>query len=241
MPEDVKISSCRLWKQAVKSRQAELEVGRTETKRAPPLSTAMVVALEIFVCEEGNPTYLRGMAWVVLLCVWACMRVDDLAGLDPKRLSLSSRGLKGYLVRTKTTGPGKNVKEVPFYVARRISVSGMDWLKVGVDLWLDFGCLNRDYFVFVASSDFWHPIQKFASTDRVAGYARLVFAALKQPYKPRFSKWKVKSDVPLIPDGGIMFWSAHSMRHYLPSVVAPINIGKDQRDYVGRWRVNFHQ
>ena len=55
VPEDVKISSCRLWKQAIKSRQAELEVGRTETKRAPPLSTAMVVALEILVCEEENP------------------------------------------------------------------------------------------------------------------------------------------------------------------------------------------
>ena len=53
VPDDFKISSCRLWKQAVKSRQSELEVGRTETKRAPPLSTAMVVALEILVCGEG--------------------------------------------------------------------------------------------------------------------------------------------------------------------------------------------
>ena len=38
-----------------------------------------------------------------------------------------------------------------------------------------------------------------------------------------------------------MFWSGHSMRHYLPSVAAAINIGKDQRDYVGRWHLNFHQ
>ena len=241
VPEDGKISSCRLWKQAIKSRQAELEVGHTETKRAPPLSTAMVVALEILVCGEENPAYSRGIAWVVLLCVWACMRIDDVAGLDPKRLSLRSRGLKGVLVRTKTTGPGKNVKEVPFYVARKISLSGMDWLKVGLDLWLDFGNLNRDYFVFVASSDWWHPIQRFASTERVAGYVRHVFASLKQPYKPRYSKWKVKDDVPLIPDCGVMFWSGHSMRHYLPSVAAAINIGKDQRDYVGRWHVNFHQ
>ena len=64
------------------------------------------------------------------------MRIDDLAGLDPKRLSLSSRGLK-------CTGPRK---EVPFYVARRISLSGVDWLKVGL----------------------------------VAGYVRLVFAALRR-------------------------------------------------------------
>ena len=87
-------------------------------------------------------------------------------------------------------------RRFPLYVARRISLSGMDWLKVGLDLWLDFGCLNRDYFVFVASSDFWQPIQKFASTDRVGGYVRLVFAAaLKQPHKSRLEleseKWCV--------------------------------------------------
>ena len=239
--DDVKISSCRLWKQAVKSRQTELEVGRTETKRAPPISAAMVVALEVLACEEDRPTYLRGMAWVVLLCVWACMRIDDLAGLVPKRLTLSGRGLKGILVRTKTTGSGKNVKEVPFYVARKISISGYDWLKVGHDIWMDFGCLDRDYFVFVASADWWHPVQKFASTDRVANYVRMVFAALEQPYRPRFSKWKVRKEAPLIPGCGVMFWSGHSMRHFLPSVAAAININKDQRDYVGRWHVNFHQ
>jgi len=31
------------------------------------------------------------------------------------------------------------------------------------------------------------------------------------------------------------------MRHFIPSVAAAINIPKDQRDYVGRWHVNFHQ
>jgi len=102
------------------------------------------------VTDGDKPTYLRGMAWIVLVCVWGCMRIDDLAGLDPKRLSLGSRGLKGFLVRTKTTGPGKNVKEVPFYIARKISVSGHDWLKSGLDIWLGYGCPDRDYFVFIA-------------------------------------------------------------------------------------------
>ena len=43
------------------------------------------------------------------------MGIDDLVGLDLKRLSLSSGGLRVFLVRTKTTGPGKNVKAVPFF------------------------------------------------------------------------------------------------------------------------------
>ena len=241
VPDECKISGCRLWKQAVKSRIAELEVGNTHTNRAPPLSTAMIIALEVLVTDVDKPTYLRGVAWIVLICVWGCMRIDDLAGLDPKRLSLSSRGLKGFLVRTKTTGPGKNVKEVPFYIARKISLSGHDWLKSGLDIWLGYGCPDRDYFVFIAGANFWEPIQRYASTERVASYVRLVFAALEQPFKPRFSKWKVRSDSPLLSESGVLFWSGHSMRHFIPSVAAAINIPKDQRDYVGRWHVNFHQ
>ena len=31
------------------------------------------------------------------------------------------------------------------------------------------------------------------------------------------------------------------MRHFLPTVAASIDIGKEQRDYVGRWHVNLHQ
>ena len=31
------------------------------------------------------------------------------------------------------------------------------------------------------------------------------------------------------------------MRHFLPSVAASVDIGKEQRDYVARWHVNQHQ
>ena len=96
-------------------------------------------------------------------------------------------------------------------------------------------------FVFIAGANSWDPIQRYASTERVASYVRLVFAALEQPFKPRFSKWKVRSDSPLLSESGVLFWSGHSMRHFIPSVAAAINIPKDQRDYVGRWHVNFHQ
>ena len=39
----------------------------------------------------------------------------------------------------------------------------------------------------------------------------------------------------------ITYWSGHSMRHFLPTVAAAIDIGKEQRDYVGRWHINLHQ
>ena len=40
---------------------------------------------------------------------------------------------------------------------------------------------------------------------------------------------------------GVMYWTGHSMRHFIPTVAAAIDIGKEQRDYVGRWHVNLHQ
>ena len=40
---------------------------------------------------------------------------------------------------------------------------------------------------------------------------------------------------------GMTYWSGHSMRHFLPTVAAAIDISKEQRDYVGRWHINLHQ
>ena len=92
------------------------------------------------------------MCWVVLLCTWGCLRLSDLEGLDPSRIALGSRGLRGVLVRTKTTGPGKQVKETPVFVSRRISVSGHDWMRCGFNIWQEFGNTSRDYFVMTTDA-----------------------------------------------------------------------------------------
>ena len=113
--KEMKTSSMVPWIQGVRSRIAELEFGRTQTRRAPPPTVAMLMSLEINVVDITRPEYERAISWVILLCTWACLRLSDLEGLDPGRLQLGSRGLKGILVRTKTSGPGKQVKETPIF------------------------------------------------------------------------------------------------------------------------------
>ena len=54
------------------------------------------------------------------------MRDSDLQGIDVSRLKLFRDGLKGFPVKTKTTGPDKKVAEVPFFVGRDIGLSGCD-------------------------------------------------------------------------------------------------------------------
>ena len=238
---DMRISGTPVWVQGVKSRLAELELGRTQVRRAPPPTVGMLVALELTVMSVEMGEYHRAIAWVVLLCVWACLRLSDLEGLDPGRLTLGSRGLRGVLVRTKTTGPGKPVKETPIFVSRRISLTGCDWLRCGFDLWDGFGFKSRDYFVMASDSYLEAPKAKYATVERVGIYIRQVFLALQTPVKPRFQSWKLKDGAGMVDPIGMTYWSGHSMRHFLPTVAAAINISKEQRDYVGRWHINLHQ
>ena len=88
-----KISDSSLWKQAINSRLCEIEQDGCTVSKAPPLSVATLISLELFISDTGNRVYCRAIAWVILLCVWGCMRLSDLEGLDPQRIHLSSRGL----------------------------------------------------------------------------------------------------------------------------------------------------
>eukprot|EP00435_Cladocopium_sp_Y103_P009281 s3525_g2.t1 len=239
---DMRISLTPLWLQSVKSRIAELEQSDTKTKRAPPPTVAMLLSLELTVMSVGSFTdYFRAMAWLILLCTWACLRLSDLEGLVPNRLELGSRGLRGILVRTKTTGPGKHVREVPIYVSRKISLSGLDWMRCGYDIWKNLGFENRDYFVLSTNAAMDRVIHKFAPVERVAVYIRRVFMGLRVACKPRYQGWKLKENEPLLDKIGVMYFTGHSMRHFLPTVAAAIQINKEQRDYVGRWHVHLHQ
>ena len=181
------------------------------------------------------------MCWVVLLCTWGCLRLSDLEGLDPSRIALGSRGLRGVLVRTKTTGPGKQVKETPVFVSRRISVSGHDWMRCGFNIWQEFGNTSRDYFVMTTDAKMENAIAKYAPIEKVALFVRQVFLGLSSPAKPRLQLWKHRDDMQMMDQVGMLYWTGHSMRHFLPTIAAAINIGKEESDYIGRWHVNLHQ
>ena len=91
---EMRLSAHPMWKTAQKSFEKDLVEGRTARKQAPPVSVAMIVSLELFVVH-GDERYWRALAWICLICVWACLRVGDLEGIDRRRLSLSEIGLKG--------------------------------------------------------------------------------------------------------------------------------------------------
>lgn len=62
VPAAQKISGHRLWLQSVKSLMSDLDNSATPVRRAPPLSVAMVLALEVMVADEDQPLYARALA-----------------------------------------------------------------------------------------------------------------------------------------------------------------------------------
>ena len=102
-------------------------------------TAAMVISLELLVVCEEQAWYSRFIAYLMLLSLWMCFRVDDLQWLDPNRVVFSDEGVTMILRRSKTTGPGRRAREVPAYVHREASLSGADWIQAGMGLLLSEG------------------------------------------------------------------------------------------------------
>lgn len=233
VPIDQKICHHRLRLQSVKSHMAELDQQAKPIHRAPPLSVAMVIALKVFVCSEEEPKYARAIAWIALVCIWACMRLSDLEGLLPGRISVSDSNENN---RPRKTGE----RGSDFHCAKCL----LEWYGLDEERLVYLGVLWRHkpgLFCFrIKAGHGRAKYVKFASVERIASYVRMIFSMLKRPSKQRYAGWRCKSE-PLLPKDGIMFWSGHSTRHFLPSVAASIQVGKEQRDYLGRWHVGLHQ
>ena len=91
-------------------------------KTAPLFTVAMVISAEILVMDLGSPLVTRVLAFLFLVMIWGALRTDDLLWLDRSRLLLSEIGLRGVLLRTKTSGAGRRVRELPVFVIRTARV-----------------------------------------------------------------------------------------------------------------------
>ena len=63
--------------------------------------------------------------------LWIGMRFDDAKGTPSQTMEMSEWGLKGIVHRSKSSGPGKKVALLPFYVNKDAWISEKSWLAVG--------------------------------------------------------------------------------------------------------------
>lgn len=179
VPDDVRISEDALWISHMGSWNEELQ-SRGGAGRGPanPYTVAIMIALEIFVQEDHNPIFLKLVAWVMLFAIWASMRVDDIQNILPETVRLSTRGLSARLSQTKTTGPGRVHGQVRVFVKRSVSLTGINWIELGVNLLAsDDLCFPRDYLVPAPNQTWMGFRNKLLEPPQLANYFRVVHEA----------------------------------------------------------------
>ena len=117
---------------------------RGSARRYP---AAVVAAWEAHVLRLDVAPYHRAYAWWKAVKVWASLRFDDHRGLVPAGLTWADdKGLAGTLTRTKTTGRGKRVENLPLFVSCDAFLHDPAWLPTGFQIWQSFGA-DRDFFL----------------------------------------------------------------------------------------------
>ncbi|CAK0814467.1 unnamed protein product, partial [Prorocentrum cordatum] len=79
--------------------------------------------------------------------VRAVLRCDDHSRLPPQNLAFVDEGLTATLGRTKTSGAGRKMPELPLVVSRECYMLAPDWIQVGVDVWQGIADFERGYFL----------------------------------------------------------------------------------------------
>ena len=120
--------------------------------KAPPMVVGVLAALETVVVGQA-PNFIRFYAWTRLLTHWAALRWDDTLGIRPDAFERRARGLYGILERTKTSGPGKRLLILPFFVSDQAFLLEADWLFTGWTLLGEVFGYKRDYLLPLATPD----------------------------------------------------------------------------------------
>ena len=150
--EQDKISNASLFKCNIEKAQSDAEIGIL-VKKAPSFPTIVIRCLEKGVVDEEVVVVLRVMMWCRLVKIYGVLRADDLQRLDPGAVSLQESGLAGKMVRTKTTGAGKRVRELVLFIPRTAWVQAENWMEVGYHLWRQEAPWQRDFFLPRACCD----------------------------------------------------------------------------------------
>lgn len=230
-----RISQNGIWLASVKSAQVELEKGSAPKKQALSPTLATVLALELYVCCEQREPYLRVVAWAKLLKVWMCLRWDDLQAIDPLRVTLSLECLTAIICETKTSGPGRRIQELKGFVLRRASISGVDWLGVGLTLFRTFSS-ERDYFLPEPNHDFTGVRSRMLGYSLMSAISRRLLSQLP-PARRTGGRWKLLADRLLFPHETSKLLTEHSERHFLVNVAVAAQVDKEKRDFLGRWLI----
>ena len=219
----------------VKNLEKDLATGGPPRKTAPVFTVAMVMSAEFLVVSHQGDV-ARMMAYIMLLMVWGALRTDDVLWLDRSRTLLSDLGWRSVLVRSKSSGAGRKVRELPVFISRLTSLSGKDWLMEGYDLWkMITEKLPGSLFLGKPRPDASEFTTKYLDATSLATWLKWTLTQLPA-LRHRSGVWSPDWSEGLLDEEWAARWSGHSARHCLPSWGAAVGIPPEQRAFLGRWR-----
>eukprot|EP00435_Cladocopium_sp_Y103_P061321 s228_g23.t1 len=218
---------------SIEEAKVALESSQLRPKRqANLLPLTVIAAWEEQVCDSDTPSYVRCYAWYRLVKLWSGMRFNDTQGVLNKTMKSTEYGLYGEIHRSKTSGPGKKLAILPFYVNKAAWICKQDWLGVGWRLWrelgVEAGMEARDFMLPRPNANLTKFVRRMVDYSTAASMSQALFGRL----------WLLASGqrcTLLFPGVGLL-WSEHSERATLRTWAQGARIADDHRKQLGRWQ-----
>ena len=226
LPQEDSLTASPMVQMVAAELTTKLESKAPPIKRAPRLLSCFIPSLEDVVMDRYETESTRIGAWLKLLKVWASLRFDDLANIKLENLRFYDGKLAGVLRKTKTTGAGKRVRELPIFVSGEAYVQRKEWLGTGLRLVMETEPLDRLYLVGSGLS------QGEMKPSTLLSYAEAVMVSVDAMTAMKDEGW---GNQHLVPHEWVRFWTEHSETATLSSCLACLGIPKSDRDLLGRW------
>ena len=239
IPREARLGLSPMLMNVVRNMGKTLGQGGPPKRTAPVFTVAMALSAELGVCREEGSIAFRILCFVMLLMIWCSLRTDDVLWIDRSRAMLSELGFRGVLLRTKTSGVGRKVKELPIFVSRLVSLTGRDWLQIGVALYEEEARhFPGTLFLCKPRRDGSGFTRNYMDSALLANWMKWTIGQLAAPRRS-MGLWLEDGVDLLAPDEWISRWSGHSARHCLPSWSAALGVPGEQRAFVGRWKAGI--
>ena len=234
-PINVRLANNSTVKAIVDELKLELSSAKPKAKRkANQLLIGLVLSMEAEVCDGSRSTYFRLLAWTRLLRIWACLRSSDTAGIPAHSLRMEGPDLVGNIEESKTTGRGKSVTTLTFYVAGAAWLCCETWLREGWELFTQ-GDRRRSFLLPLPNADYDNISDKEPSfIQNCTSFRKLLSEAKNIVQGDGGVHGCVKAipgDDTLLAVGCQNFWAEHSDRATLSSWAAAMNFAKSRRDF----------
>ena len=187
------------------------------------------------VLDVSLQKFKRIYSWYKLIKLWGALRSHDAEGVPPATLLFDEVvGLQGDIVRGKTTGVGRRVEVVQFFVSKDAWLISRDWLRVGLELFMgmnwDISMGNRDFLMCKPTNN----LQGFRkSMMRYPDAMCFSRALLTELYSTRKNEEGNLYRV-MIPES-TSYWSEHSKRVTIMSWALIAEVPRETRRRWGRW------